>query len=284
MILPREITEVAERLQVTKSTIDKDWALGHFVNCLYQEDELKNKLIFKGGTCLRKCYFEEYRFSEDLDFTVLEPHFDFSSELLSRVCQRVESISGIRTHIQELRPLSFNQRKTGFQADVKFWGADHSRNQAPSSPERWQTRIKIEIILFEEILFDPVERPLFHPYSDHPLLTVKPQCYTLNEVLAEKLRALIQRKYTAPRDYYDIWYLSQQVQDLNWSVITAAFHQKMAFKGLTFEGPRQLLNERHQKTLAVHWKQTLGHQLPAHRLPTLTAVMEHMDALFTRIF
>lgn len=284
MILQREIREAAERLQVNISTIDKDWTLGHFVNALYQEEELRNRLIFKGGTCLRKCYFEEYRFSEDLDFTVLEPQFDFSHELLNRVCQRVEALSGIRTHIQELRPLSFNQLKTGFQADVKFWGADHPRNQAPLPPERWQTRIKIEIILFEEMVFEPVKRPLFHPYSDHDQLTAIPNCYTIKEILAEKLRALIQRKYTAPRDYYDIWYLSQHVSDQDWSVITADFHQKMAFKGLTFEGPRQLLNEKHQKTLSVHWHQTLGHQLPTHLLPTLSDVMQRMDVLFTRIF
>ncbi len=284
MILQREIADVAERLQVSKSTIDKDWALGHFVNCLYQEEDLRDRLIFKGGTCLRKCYFGDYRFSEDLDFTVLDPPFDFSQELLTRVCRQVESISGIRTHIQELRPLSYNQKLTGFQADVKFWGADHPRNQAPLPAERWQTRIKIEVILFEEMRFEPVERPLFHPYSDREQLTATPRCYTINEVLAEKLRALIQRKYTAPRDYYDIWYLSQHVPGLDWSVITAAFHQKMAFKGLTFEGPRQLLNEQHQKTLTLHWQQTLGHQLPAHLLPTLADVMNVLEGLFIQIF
>jgi hypothetical protein len=32
---------------------------------------LSNQWVFKGGTCLKKCYIETYRFSEDLDFTVL---------------------------------------------------------------------------------------------------------------------------------------------------------------------------------------------------------------------
>jgi len=33
-------------------------------------DELAESWVFKGGTCLKKCYFETYRFSEDLDFTL----------------------------------------------------------------------------------------------------------------------------------------------------------------------------------------------------------------------
>lgn len=284
MILQKEITEVAERLRVNKSTIDKDWALGHFVNGLFSDERLKERLIFKGGTCLRKCYFEQYRFSEDLDFTVLDSDFILSHDVLDGVCQQIEEQSGIRTYVQSLKPLLFKGQLTGFQADVKFWGADHPRNQAPLSPERWQTRIKIEVIIFEEMRFEPVQRPLLHPYSDHSQLTAKPRCYAIEEVLAEKLRALIQRTYTAPRDYYDIWYLSRENADLDWSLITTAFHRKMVFKNLTFDGPKQLLNERHHKTLTAHWKQTLGHQLPAERLPALSDVLAELNALFTKIF
>ena len=38
---------------------------------------------------------------------------------------------------------------------------------------------------------------------------------SVNEVLSEKIRALIQRSYTAPRDYFDIWYLSKNVEDID---------------------------------------------------------------------
>ncbi|MBW6474015.1 MAG: nucleotidyl transferase AbiEii/AbiGii toxin family protein [Anaerolineaceae bacterium] len=33
--------------------------------------DLDKNLVFKGGTCLRKCYFPDYRFSENLDFTAI---------------------------------------------------------------------------------------------------------------------------------------------------------------------------------------------------------------------
>nr|WP_276325621.1 nucleotidyl transferase AbiEii/AbiGii toxin family protein [Mesorhizobium ciceri] len=44
---------------------------------MFAHPELADKWVFKGGTCLKKCYFETYRFSEDLDFTLLDPtHLD----------------------------------------------------------------------------------------------------------------------------------------------------------------------------------------------------------------
>jgi predicted nucleotidyltransferase component of viral defense system len=78
MILQREIVSIAETKRVSKSTIDKDWALGHFIAAIYSEPELKEALIFKGGTCLKKCYFPDYRFSEDLDFTARKKEFELT--------------------------------------------------------------------------------------------------------------------------------------------------------------------------------------------------------------
>ena len=48
---------------------DLDYSLGWFIAAFYGASEGAERLYFKGGTCLRKCYFGDYRFSEDLDFT-----------------------------------------------------------------------------------------------------------------------------------------------------------------------------------------------------------------------
>ncbi|MCG8322313.1 MAG: nucleotidyl transferase AbiEii/AbiGii toxin family protein [Cytophagales bacterium] len=63
MILKREIEKLAEAKGVAKTTIDKDWVLGHFVDAIFSVQECQDNLIFKGGTCLKKCYFPDYRFS-----------------------------------------------------------------------------------------------------------------------------------------------------------------------------------------------------------------------------
>jgi predicted nucleotidyltransferase component of viral defense system len=51
--------------------IEKDYILGWLLAGISHHKELKANWAFKGGTCLKKCYFETYRFSEDLDFTLI---------------------------------------------------------------------------------------------------------------------------------------------------------------------------------------------------------------------
>jgi predicted nucleotidyltransferase component of viral defense system len=71
----KEIVKIAALKNVENETIDKDWVLGHFLNAMYEFKEVTQNFIFKGGTCLKKCYFEDYRFSEDLDFTLLDTKY-----------------------------------------------------------------------------------------------------------------------------------------------------------------------------------------------------------------
>ncbi|ELR71704.1 hypothetical protein C900_02289 [Fulvivirga imtechensis AK7] len=284
MILKKEIGKIAEQKSVAKTTIDKDWVLGHFIDAIFSIPECRDKLIFKGGTCLRKCYFENYRFSEDLDFTATDPDFVLDTKLLDQIVQLVTERTEIPLHVHELKLLRHKDEPTGFAANVKFWGADHPRNQAPAPPQRWQTSIKIEIILYEEMIFTPENRKVHHQYSDQltEAADVVP-CYAIPEVLAEKFRALIQRSYTAPRDFYDIWYLSQNASDLNWPEIVTAFHQKMKFKGLEFTGIDQMINDENDKKLQAAWKNSLGHQIPSKDMANYDTVKEDLTQLLNSI-
>ena len=69
MIDKREILEAASSYSLQPSIVEKDYVLGWILAGIYAHEELAESWIFKGGTCLKKCYFETYRFSEDLDFT-----------------------------------------------------------------------------------------------------------------------------------------------------------------------------------------------------------------------
>jgi predicted nucleotidyltransferase component of viral defense system len=285
MISQREIERLSEELDVLKDTVDKDWVLGHFMDAIYSVKKLKEVLIFKGGTCLKKCYFPDYRFSEDLDFTATDENFVFTNELLKKVTDHVTKKSGVACHIVSLRDLIYKNQKTGYEAIVKYWGADHAKNVAPPPPERWLTSIKIEIILYEIMLFPAENKDLFHSYSD-TLTTHSKQipCYAIEEVIAEKIRALIQRKYTAPRDYYDIWYLSRNYPKLNGKKIVKAFHEKMKYKELEFTGIEQLINADHERILEKNWKHSLGHQIPKGKLPTCETVVSDVRKYFESIF
>lgn len=285
MIRKREIEQKAEAQNVPKSTIDKDWVLGHFLDAIYSVIECREKLVFKGGTGLRKCYFPNYRFSEDLDFTSIDPSFVLDKKLLLRITDIITERTEVPLYIQEISELRFNDQLTGYKAIVKFWGADHSSNQAPPPVERWNTSVKIEVILYELMIFPIENKEVFHPYSDklsETQLTVP--CYSLREVLAEKLRALIQRSYTAPRDFYDIWYLSKIQDSIDWSEIKSAFHEKMKFKNIEFEGMHQMLNDTNDKRVKAAWGNSLGHQIPGGANPTYEEVKEYLTSLLDMIF
>ena len=285
MILKKEIEKKALEHKVSRSTIDKDWVLGHFVDAIFSIDSCREALIFKGGTCLRKCYIPDYRFSEDLDFTSINPDFQLDEDLLRQIISIVQERTGMQLHLEKLTDLRHYDMPTGYAAIVKFWGADHSKDQIPPDPSRWTTSIKIEIILYEKMLFEPSMKTVYHDYSDKLSSAVNEiVCYDIREVLSEKLRALIQRSYTAPRDYYDIWYLSKYVDNLPWSEIKQAFLEKMAFKGLEFTGIDQLLNAKIENTVKRAWKNSLGHQIASRKLPAFDEVKKELELLFNEIF
>lgn len=285
MILKKEIEVKAEEQNIPKSTIDKDWVLSHCIDAIFSIPACKENLIFKGGTCLRKCYFPNYRFSEDLDFTCTNPNFELTKKTLHQLVQIINTRTKIALHIEELKPLVHKDKLTGYKAIIKFWGADHPSNQAPPPPERWTTSIKIEIILYELMVFPVETREVYHTYSDKLSQTpLEVPCYAIQEVLSEKLRALIQRSYTAPRDFYDIWYLANHVKEIDWKKVTAAFHEKMKFKGIEFTGIEQMINEENDKRLKAAWKNSLGHQIPSVQLPDYEAIKKELIGLLKEIF
>ena len=118
MITAKEINTFSRQLGVPAVTIDKDWVLGHLLYGIYQNDYLGDNLVFKGGTCLKKCYFADYRFSEDLDFTALHAT---KSKLLANLgmsslkpgyCLE-KSGAGKRFSAAFLQPVNFQCRSGG---------------------------------------------------------------------------------------------------------------------------------------------------------------------------
>lgn len=285
MILQKEIREKAQGLQVPSATIDKDWTLSHVLKGLYEVKEFRAAMVFKGGTCLKKCYFPDYRFSEDLDFTSLPADFALDMDMMEEVCRRVFENSGIRLVTEKISPQVFRDRAVGFEIKFKFWGANHQKNMQVPEPARWNTSIKFDVNWYEEVMFPVEEKAVLHDYSDAGSFSgFGIPCYSLKEILSEKLRALIQRKYVASRDYYDIWYLSQKIEASDWNEIVEAFHRKCGLKGKDFLNKHQMLNADIEEELATHWNAHLRYQIPADKLSNLKDVCQGLYQLFDKIF
>ncbi len=77
MISKGELMAVAGETGLRPGVVEKDYVLGWLLAAINANAALASSWVFKGGTCLKKCYFETYRFSEDLDFTLTdEAHLD----------------------------------------------------------------------------------------------------------------------------------------------------------------------------------------------------------------
>jgi len=69
-VIPKaEVLAVAEETGLLPTTVEKDYALGWVLFAIADHATI-GRWYFKGGTCLKKCYLDTYRFSEDLDFTI----------------------------------------------------------------------------------------------------------------------------------------------------------------------------------------------------------------------
>ena len=82
MIPHGEILALRAEWGLRDDVIEKDYVLGWLLAAIASEARLADSWVFKGGTCLRKCYYETYRFSEDLDFTVINRGPQTADELI----------------------------------------------------------------------------------------------------------------------------------------------------------------------------------------------------------
>jgi predicted nucleotidyltransferase component of viral defense system len=272
MIRKKEIQDKAIAWGVKPEIVDKDYVLGHLLASFNLH--LGKQLIFKGGTCLRKCYFPTYRFSEDLDFSSIAPDFELTSTMIHEICGKVTSHTGILFNPGDIELMLHHDIKKGYRVRIKYWGAHHDKNEPPPPSDRWKTTIKIEISTEEIILLIAELKPIHHPYSDSLISEEPIACYSLDEVLAEKLRALEQRSYTAPRDYFDIYNLTQDFKTSDWLRIKPLFLQKMSYKEIEYGGPNQLVEPESIERVCKAWNASLAYQMDQNLDITAEEIIE----------
>src|SRR5665213_1698100 len=182
MIEQRELEQLRGEWSLESGVIEKDYVLGWLLAGIAQQEALSQTWIFKGGTCLRKCYYETYRFSEDLDFTVTKGGPENPSTLIqifNNIVDWVRENSGLKLAIDES---SFRVHRTvGETPPSKAASATGGPTLRRSCP-----KIKIDVTSDELIVESSVLRTIGHPYSDAPLPISGVLCYSPSDLLAEK--------------------------------------------------------------------------------------------------
>lgn len=187
MLTEEEIRRIARTRGLSVGLAEKDYVIDRLLQGVYASN-IGQALIFKGGTAIKKAYFHEtWRFSHDLDFTVMNINAGDAKSGLEEVFRNVETESGIRLNFS-----SFHLTPGSVIANVQFLGPLNVKN-----------RIRMDMTFDEKIIDEPVQKTINSPYPD--IVSYKINAYSLDEILAEKIRSIIQRGKS--RDYYDVWLL-----------------------------------------------------------------------------
>lgn len=257
MIPGREVLDLRTEWQIDVGVIEKDYVLGWLLAGIANEPALSNSWIFKGGTCLRKCYYETFRFSEDLDFTVVDGGPEDPVELaqiFTRIGTWVYEASGVELLIDES---SFQQRKNLRDRPTVLGRVAYRGPKASQPPPK----LKLDITNDELLVEHPVSRFIGHQYSDAPLPGDGVLCYSLVELFAEKIRALAQR--CRPRDLYDVVHMYRHPDAQGQAAsVRHILERKCTYVDIALPDNDQIMASPYRQEIEQEWENMLGHQLP----------------------
>ena len=270
MITHPEIKNLVTEWGLRESIIEKDYVVSWVLWGIGADPELGVHWVFKGGTSLKKCYIETWRFSEDLDFTVMPGGFykpEDIEPLIKRVLERVYDESGIDFSIKP-SIFKYADKYLYTEGNIYYRGPRNARNPA---------RIKLDISGAEKIVRPTILRDISHPYSDSLPAPAQVRCYAFEEIFAEKLRAMGERG--RPRDLYDIVLLfrHRDFQDEP-KLIKSILEKKCEFKSVSMPTLESIWNASTKGELISEWENMLGHQLQA--LPPFEQFWDELPNIF----
>src|SRR5665648_599992 len=124
MIPQAEISKLAFREGMSDKIIEKDYVITWILLAL-ADSELEDFLVFKGGTALKKIYFPDYRYSEDLDFTIRKEIAN--DELVSRLNETLDNLEKEQGLQFAVPPEKIEERADSLTAYVNFVGPLQAR-------------------------------------------------------------------------------------------------------------------------------------------------------------
>lgn len=258
MLSRAELQRLAHRERVALGVLEKDYVLTEVLKALSRLQPLCESFVFKGGTALRKVYFPHWRYSEDLDFTV---KFDIPKEELR---QDLDSLYRQAEQATQIRLTTRMLHKTNGYARVRaqFLG-----------PLAHAAMIYMDLSFDEPLCLEPESRKvLTAPFPDEEETV---QVYPLEELLAEKMRSLVERGKS--RDYYDVWrLLKEQRSRVDLKLLGIVLEKKLRHKALTIRTTADFLPEG-VAAIKRYWDNDLSQQVAT--LPSLEDVLNELKQI-----
>lgn len=283
--LRRQLEEKRNELNLPWNTLEQDFVLSWMLAGITQIEALRDSLVFKGGTALKKAYFGTYRFSEDLDFTMIQPLSE--KELIHHITQACHyAMDTIAEFVPN--PLFESQPYKEKQPHAHGQLAFTIRAQLPwhRNPH---VNVMIEITRNERVISQPKLLPLIYDYGETFPYNI--WTYSLEEIVCEKLRAILQNvkklheigwTRSRARDYYDLWRILKDYGDvLNGEEIDKILPEKCALKDVSWNTVDDFFHESYLKGIQDSWDKWLAPLVSD--LSPYADVISHLKALLDEL-
>lgn len=229
MITKDEIESKSKEFEIHSSNVERDYVFGWLIFGIFTVSSLKDTIFLKGGNALRKGYFKNTCFSSDLDFGIPgDIAQDVLLEEINKVCDFIQEKAGV-VFVKE-----DNKVEEKFLAseapipDLKVYEARVYFKGFNGEADHIKLRISMDITRFDKVLLPIQSVDLIHPYSDAENLVCKIRCMKLEEIIATKLKCLLQRQH-AP-DLFDYVYSIKLLGgELNKEEVVQTFVRKTIF-------------------------------------------------------
>jgi predicted nucleotidyltransferase component of viral defense system len=227
MITKDEIEAKAAEFDIHAANVERDYVFGWLLTGIYSVSALKDTLVLKGGNCFRKGYFAMTRFSGDLDFSC-QTAIDQGALLgeLNKVCDFVQDQAGIVFEKERNRA----EEKQIIDRDKKVYEARLYFKDFYGNPDTITISVRLDVTQFDRLYLPVQTRKLIHPYSDSGVCNSEIRCVKLEELLATKLKCLLQRRHLADLyDYVHAIFINKELE-VNKREIVTTFFRKTIFE------------------------------------------------------
>ena len=225
MIEARNLFRLESRLKkgtkaISVKSLEKDYVLSWILIGI-TKSKMTNTLCFKGGTALKKIYFPNYRFSEDLDFTLLT---DISIEEIEKMLRNVFDI------VSELSNIGLAVKRKDIHTNSYVFYINFA---GPLGADISKGIIKVDITIREKIIHEPIMKTLLREYDEYNDIpeNAEIKVYPLEEIFVEKFLSILDASRNEPRDIYDLWYLVSN-NCLEYEYSAANIKAKGLYKGI----------------------------------------------------
>jgi len=249
MITSKEVSKYANICGVRPQQIEKDYVISWILWGISNHELLRENLIFKGGTCLKKIHIKDYRYSEDMDFTLKDDTVSNNAiyTAFSAIFKGIATETNMKLSIME-DSKGVHQSSGSIKFHINYIGPLGGKGD----------HIKVDVTRGEKLEYGCLESKVFNDYSD---LNEKEgyavQSYDLKEVFIEKMVALMGR--SVPRDLYDFIYLAS-IEGIDIHAVYVEFQKKAENKGhIASEFVEKTLNK--ENVFKRSWEENLRHQI-----------------------